>query len=945
MLQNICENVSRNAKQRPVHILYLSSGENTDDGCFVGSFQMVSLQPAEAACEVPACQSSCSFQHCSASEMHSFPSHLTVHPETHIPVCGIPVSHSAPLVDDLMKRDFMNVSTETLGLVRGAQVLARRATDGYYYLGHIAQAVEGTGSRFLLEFEKSRKQKGKAQLRMQETSLYDIIHYEDARRQPLVPGDRVLAPLDGRGERYGPGRVLQGVECRAFASDVQSDGVLVTFWNGRTRQVPPDMAVRIPIPLSDRIVLELQMPPSARQKLVDCSPGYPCSVPPGYRPSGSCGQPVCAHDAPWTQPCGALNHAGSCQVGSTVWPALNREKDPVSGSNPRRDRVSKKKDQQLNPEKGSLSESPTSKEKKKKKKLRVGHSSDRQSENDLKMSPVSSRIESILTSDAVVWKDGMNPAERPVQAHGYAGQPCTEDLEDHSMYSGPDLSEVSSLQAILKQIDRSLKNDRLLMEAALPERRPRSAPNSQRCIWKSAKSEELRKKMEADKADEWRRHEEHRQQQKERELEIKEHMLQQWELEIREQLQQEAQRQKSPQRSHEFKRQTQGTGKIVESVKSPGTLKIFRNRQEEKKAEEEEEEEEEQEGHPGFKVQHVRTVQKLRDEPDSQYSKKNTVLQPTNQETMGSRRRSPQNRPHYEPKEQKLQHSSKHHVSPTSGHFSHEMKQEKEMLQGRWQSPQQRSESKNQELDRKTHHHQSSKSKTTNGREHVSGKIEQDMLRGRSQSPRHMSNSKAKDVYREYALGDSSKQTITKEDGLWSQEMEHVSEMLRGRRQSPQHNSEPNAQDLDRRQQLRHSSKLKETERSEGFSQEIKKEKEMLRNRRQSPHHNFELQSQDSERGQQLRHSSTLKATPRSGDVPKENKQENDVLRDRWQSPQQKFQSDPKEWDRERNWQHSSKPKGNGLVPQQNLRKSANDQDHQWQKDLRGPTWPYTMLS
>lgn len=46
----------------------------------------------------------------------------------------------------------------------------------------------------------------------QETPLYDILHYEDARRQPLAPGDRVLAPWEPSAKRFGPGTVLRVVE-------------------------------------------------------------------------------------------------------------------------------------------------------------------------------------------------------------------------------------------------------------------------------------------------------------------------------------------------------------------------------------------------------------------------------------------------------------------------------------------------------------------------------------------------------------------------------------------------------------------------------------------------------------------------------------------------------------------------------------------------------------
>lgn len=66
--------------------------------------------------------------------------------------------------------------------------------------------------------------------------------------------------------------------------------MLVNFWNGQTKKVPAEAAVKIPPPLSERIILELQMPLSARQMLVEQSPDYPSVVPPGYRASGPCRQ-------------------------------------------------------------------------------------------------------------------------------------------------------------------------------------------------------------------------------------------------------------------------------------------------------------------------------------------------------------------------------------------------------------------------------------------------------------------------------------------------------------------------------------------------------------------------------------------------------------------------------------------------------------------------------
>lgn len=110
------------------------------------------------------------------------------------------------------KRNFIGSSLEAFRVLRGARVLARRETDGYYYLGHIVQEVKGSREGFLVEFDQSCVLKGKVQRGWQETPLYDILHYEDARRQPLAPGDRVLAPWEAPAKRFGPGTVLRIVE-------------------------------------------------------------------------------------------------------------------------------------------------------------------------------------------------------------------------------------------------------------------------------------------------------------------------------------------------------------------------------------------------------------------------------------------------------------------------------------------------------------------------------------------------------------------------------------------------------------------------------------------------------------------------------------------------------------------------------------------------------------
>uniref|UniRef100_A0A8C3LGT4 DUF4537 domain-containing protein n=1 Tax=Chrysolophus pictus TaxID=9089 RepID=A0A8C3LGT4_CHRPC len=203
-----------------------------------------------------------------------------------LPVCTWnPDSICMSLVSSA-KRSFIHSSPEASSFIRGARVLARRKADGYYYLGHIAQEVKGSRECFLIEFDKSCTLKGKVQLCMQETPLYDILHYEDASHWCLAPGDRVLAPWEANTERFGPGTVLKVMENKKTPLAHNRKEVLVNFWNGQTKEVSSDQALWIPLPLSERIILELQMPLAARQMVVESSLNYPYVVTPGYRASG-----------------------------------------------------------------------------------------------------------------------------------------------------------------------------------------------------------------------------------------------------------------------------------------------------------------------------------------------------------------------------------------------------------------------------------------------------------------------------------------------------------------------------------------------------------------------------------------------------------------------------------------------------------------------------------
>lgn len=48
----------------------------------------------------------------------------------------------------------------------------------------------------------------------QDTFIFDIIDYEDAKRHTIQTGDRVLATWEPEGERFCPGVVIEGQEKR-----------------------------------------------------------------------------------------------------------------------------------------------------------------------------------------------------------------------------------------------------------------------------------------------------------------------------------------------------------------------------------------------------------------------------------------------------------------------------------------------------------------------------------------------------------------------------------------------------------------------------------------------------------------------------------------------------------------------------------------------------------
>uniref|UniRef100_A0A8C3HCS6 DUF4537 domain-containing protein n=1 Tax=Chrysemys picta bellii TaxID=8478 RepID=A0A8C3HCS6_CHRPI len=483
----------------------------------------------------PGCTSS--IHCCNAISKYPSCSLLMGIPKAHFPVYVCANSPRIPLTT-LTKGDLMDWSPEAPHLLRGARVLARRETDGYYYLGHIAQEVKGSRERFLIEFERSRLLKGKVQFRMQETPLYDIIHYEDARRQPLAPGDRVLAPWEAKGERYGPGTVLKAAESSEAQLASENSGVLVNFWNGQTKKVSSDLALRIPLPLSERIILELQMPLVARQMLVDSSSDYPYIVTPGYRASGHGRQdhldPVCWQGSTQIQSCPNCSSGCSslchCCLGAWVpiRPTVNRAQPEdvlIPGTSLTKEELSRKIEEQLSKGRVPISERVSKEEDKKEKKkenvpkdlgscVEIGNKG-----TEPKKSPQKEMTSKRLMGGARAMVD------IAVHPDTCLMEPMHDDKEDSRHYGAdPDSLQknepalfqssmieapaqhpprnppvkahafsTSSLQAMFDRVDQSLKKDRLTIESVLRIQRPHSAPSTQKSVTKGATQESLKK--------------------------------------------------------------------------------------------------------------------------------------------------------------------------------------------------------------------------------------------------------------------------------------------------------------------------------------------------------------------------------------------------------------------------------------------------------------------
>ncbi|KAJ8050982.1 von Willebrand factor A domain-containing protein 3A [Holothuria leucospilota] len=172
------------------------------------------------------------------------------------------VTHSSPLVADK-------------GLIQGMRVLAKRDRDGYYCPGTLTEEINPQRT-LLITFDRDPKGP-KMQHLLQETALYGVIAYNDAMRHTITPGDKVLSPWEKEAYRLAPGIVLEGIEGRSSGCAADTDYLIVSLFNGKTEKVPKQKAVWIPGDLFERIKLEIQMPLTARQFLIN-DPRYPVAA-------------------------------------------------------------------------------------------------------------------------------------------------------------------------------------------------------------------------------------------------------------------------------------------------------------------------------------------------------------------------------------------------------------------------------------------------------------------------------------------------------------------------------------------------------------------------------------------------------------------------------------------------------------------------------------------
>ncbi|XP_029767400.1 uncharacterized protein C11orf16 homolog [Terrapene carolina triunguis] len=177
------------------------------------------------------------------------------------------ISHCPHFPDTAYKH--MKVWEKSVNIAH-VPVLARRESDGFYYLGTIKQEIEqGERGTFLVEFDKPPASGDKYSVCVQKTSRDDILEYVNGMRHSILPGDKVLAPWEPDLVRYGPGTILLGIETRDPLRASEDEEIMVYFWNDKKVKVPLGVALWIPPDTWERIVEMIHMPFTSRLKFMN----------------------------------------------------------------------------------------------------------------------------------------------------------------------------------------------------------------------------------------------------------------------------------------------------------------------------------------------------------------------------------------------------------------------------------------------------------------------------------------------------------------------------------------------------------------------------------------------------------------------------------------------------------------------------------------------------
>ncbi|GAB1606928.1 uncharacterized protein LOC115222756 [Argonauta hians] len=160
------------------------------------------------------------------------------------------------------------LSPGAASLLIGKKVLAQNYQDGYFYMGEVHSQIRTHD--FLVALNLTQHQSGRPprynETNYQETSVCDIIDYQEASRHAILEGDTVLAPPSAQQpSRFACGRVLEGREGRNTKLKDPDMDLVVTFENGRTFKVPRNMAVWIPKNIFDHIKVKVHQPASLKR--------------------------------------------------------------------------------------------------------------------------------------------------------------------------------------------------------------------------------------------------------------------------------------------------------------------------------------------------------------------------------------------------------------------------------------------------------------------------------------------------------------------------------------------------------------------------------------------------------------------------------------------------------------------------------------------------------